>query len=375
MVRFLAKRTVLALFTLWGVTVLIFILFQALPGDAAISLLGSQAGNPEAVARMRSYLGLDRPAYIQYFVWLGDLLQGDLGQSARFDQPVSRLILDKALNSIILLVGSAVVMFSVGIPLGIVAALSERSLFDRIGMGIIIVLGMVPIFWFGLLLIYLFALVLDVLPASRMYSFHDSNRTLSILVHLVLPAITTATISTTILARVIRASLLETLEAPFMQALIARGIPVRRRIWRHAMRNILPIIGQRVRPSDRLAVQRRDLHGGHLQLARHRAADLRRRLRAGRPRGARRDSRRRRALRARQSRRRRGHRQPRPEAAGRDVRRGPSMKWARTFVTDAPPKAPAGEPSWREAARQAWRAPTRPTVSRSWASPSSSSSG
>ena len=241
MVRFLAKRTVLALFTLWGVTVLIFILFQALPGDAAISLLGSQAGNPEAVARMRSYLGLDRPAYIQYFVWLGDLLQGDLGQSARFDQPVSKLILDKALNSIILLVGSAVVMFSVGIPLGIVAALRERSLFDRIGMGIIIVLGMVPIFWFGLLLVYLFALVLDVLPASRMYSFHDSNRTLSILVHLVLPAITTATISTTILARVIRASLLETLEAPFMQALIARGIPVRSRIWRHAMRNILPI--------------------------------------------------------------------------------------------------------------------------------------
>ena len=241
MALFLAKRALLALFTLWGVSLLIFVLFQALPGDAAISLLGSQAGNPEAVARMRSYLGLDRPAYVQYFVWLGGVLQGDLGQSARFDQPVALLMLDKALNSIILLAGSAVIMFSVGIPLGVISALRVQSLFDRIGMGVIIVLGMVPVFWFGLVLVYIFALVLDILPASRMYSFHESNRTVSVLIHLILPAFTTATISTTILARVIRSSMLETLEATFMQALIARGIPARIRIWRHAFRNILPI--------------------------------------------------------------------------------------------------------------------------------------
>ncbi len=241
MAQFLIKRGMLALFTLWGVTVLIFILFQALPGDAAISLLGSQAGNPEAVARMRSYLGLDRPAYVQYFVWLGGVLQGDLGQSARFDQPVAALIYDKAMNSVILLAGSALIMFCVGIPLGIIAALREKSLFDRIGMSIVIVLGMMPVFWFGLMLVYVFALVLDVLPASRMYSFRDSNMTLSILIHLILPAITTATISTTILARVVRSSMLEALEAPYMQALIARGIPVQARIWRHAFRNILPI--------------------------------------------------------------------------------------------------------------------------------------
>ncbi len=241
MARFLLKRSLLALFTLWGVTVLIFILFQALPGDAAISLLGSQAGNPEAVARMRSYLGLDRPAHIQYFVWLGGVMQGDLGQSARFDQPVASLMFDKALNSVILLVGSAVIMFSVAIPLGVIAALREQSLFDRIGMSVVVVLGMMPVFWFGLVLVYIFALVLDVLPASRMYSFQDSNRTLSVLIHLILPALTTATISTTILARVIRASMLEALEAPYMQALVARGIPTRKRIWRHAFRNILPI--------------------------------------------------------------------------------------------------------------------------------------
>ena len=241
MALFLAKRALLALFTLWGVSLLIFVLFQALPGDAAISLLGSQAGNPEAVARMRSYLGLDRPAYVQYFVWLGGVLHGDLGQSARFDQPVALLMLDKALNSIILLAGSAVIMFSVGIPLGVISALRVQSLFDRIGMGVIIVLGMVPVFWFGLVLVYIFALVLDILPASRMYSFHESNRTVSVLIHLILPAFTTATISTTILARVIRSSMLETLEATFMQALIARGIPARIRIWRHAFRNILPI--------------------------------------------------------------------------------------------------------------------------------------
>ena len=150
-------------------------------------------------------------------------------------------MLDKALNSVILLVGSAVIMFGVGIPLGIAAALREQSLFDRIGMGVVIVLGMVPVFWFGLVLVYIFALVLDVLPASRMYSFHDSNRTVSVLIHLILPAFTTATISTTILSRIIRSSMLETLEAPFMQALIARGIPARTRIWRHAFRNILPI--------------------------------------------------------------------------------------------------------------------------------------
>ena len=241
MARFLAKRFLLALFTLWGVTVLIFILLQALPGDAAISLLGSQAGNPEAVERMRSYLGLDRPAYIQYFVWLGDVLQGDLGRSARFDDPVVSVLAGKSLNSLILLIGSAVIMFGVGVPLGVLAALRIGSLFDRVGMAVVIVMGMMPVFWFGLVLIYVFALVLDVLPASQMYSYREGNRVLSVLVHLVLPAVTTAAISITILARVMRSAMIEVLEAPFMQALAARGIPARLRIWRHALRNILPI--------------------------------------------------------------------------------------------------------------------------------------
>ena len=241
MARFLARRILLALFTLWGVTVLIFVLLQALPGDAAVSLLGSQAGNPEAVARMRSYLGLDRPAHIQYFVWLGDVLQGDLGRSARFDDPVVNVLKDKAVNSLILLAGSAVIMFGIGVPLGILAGLWMGSLFDRIGMGIVIVMGMMPVFWFALMLVYIFSLYLDWFPASRMYSFRDENHTLSVLHHLILPAITTAAISITILARVIRSAMIEALQAPYMQALIARGIPARLRIWRHALRNILPI--------------------------------------------------------------------------------------------------------------------------------------
>lgn len=241
MARFIARRFLLALFTLWGVTILIFILLQALPGDAAISLLGSQAGNPEAVERMRSYLGLDRPPHIQYFVWLGDLLQGDLGRSARFDDPVLEVLAATSGNSLILLAGSAVIMFAVGVPLGILSALWMGGLFDRVGMGIVIVLGMMPAFWFALVLVYVFALTLDWLPASRMYSFRDENRTLSVLIHLILPAITTAAISTTILARVIRSAMIEALQAPHMQALIARGIPAHRRIWRHAIRNIMPI--------------------------------------------------------------------------------------------------------------------------------------
>jgi peptide/nickel transport system permease protein len=224
MLRLLVRRILLALCTLWGVTILIFVLLQALPGDMAISLLGSQSGNPEAVARMRSYLGLDQPAHIQYFVWLGDVLQGDLGRSARFDDPVLEVLKDKSVNSLILLAGSMVIMFS-----------------DRIGMGIIIVLGMMPVFWLSLMLIYIFALSLDWLPASRMYSFRDKNYTLSVLAHLILPAIATAAISLTIVARVVRSAMLEALQAPYMQALIARGIPLRVRVWRHAFRNILPI--------------------------------------------------------------------------------------------------------------------------------------
>ena len=241
MLRLLVRRFLLALFTLWGVTILIFVLLQALPGDMAVSLLGSQSGNPEAVARMRSYLGLDQPAHVQYFIWLGDVLQGDLGQSARFDDPVLEVLKDKSVNSLILLAGSVIIMLSVGVPLGIFAALRMGGLFDRIGMGIIIVLGMMPVFWLSLMLIYIFALSLDWLPASRMYSFRDKNHTLSVLVHLILPAIATAAISLTILARVVRSAMLEALQAPYMQALVARGIPLRVRVWRHAFRNILPI--------------------------------------------------------------------------------------------------------------------------------------
>ena len=176
----LAKRTLLALFTLWGVTVLIFILFQALPGDAAVSLLGSQAGNPEAVARMRSYLGLDRPRPCSIFHVarrhpargpgtvrpirparrIAHSRQGvELHYPARREAPSScSASASRSASS---------------------AALRERSLFDRIGMGIIVVLGMVPcVLGSGSCWSMSSRLSSMSCPPAGMYSFHDSNRTL-----------------------------------------------------------------------------------------------------------------------------------------------------------------------------------------------------
>ncbi len=230
-----------ALLTLWGVTVVIFVLLQLLPGDAATSLLGTQSGNPEALERMRNYLGLDRPAYIQYFVWMGDVLQGDLGISSQFRVPVSDVLWDKAKNSLILMAGSLVVMLGVGVPLGIASALRRNSLFDRGTMAVTLVAATMPVFLLGLLLMYAFALRWELFPASGMYSYTGERTLGSLLHHLVLPSISTAAISLAIIARVVRSTMVDVLNTPFMQALAARGIPGHLRILRHAVRHILPV--------------------------------------------------------------------------------------------------------------------------------------
>lgn len=241
MAKFIVQRLLLTGLTLLGVSLVIFALIQLLPGDAATTLLGSQSGNPEAVARMRAYLGLDQPVHIRYVRWLWNLLQGDFGMSVQLSSPVAPILWAKAVNSGVLALASIILMLGFGLPVGVSMALHRHSLLDRITMFVSLVLANLPVFWLGLIVMYVFSLRLDVFPTSGMYSAYGERTFLGLLHHLILPAIVTAVISFAILMRIVRSAMTDVLDALHMQALAARGIPRIYRIYRHALRAILPV--------------------------------------------------------------------------------------------------------------------------------------
>ncbi len=239
MAKFMVRRLGYMVLTMWGVTVVVFLMLQLLPGDATTALLGFQAGNKEVVERLREFLGLDKPLWAQYWHWVSNILQGDLGYSIQLSTPVASVIKGKVINSLVLTGGSAFLMLAVGVPVGMWAALKRNSLFDRASMFFSLVLGAMPVFWLGLVLMYYFSLRYRVFPASGMVSITGGGLG-DRFMHLVLPAITTSAISLAILIRVVRSAMLDVLNTPYMLALKARGIPQKRRVFRHAFRNILP---------------------------------------------------------------------------------------------------------------------------------------
>lgn len=241
MAKLILHRTLLAVLTLFGVSLVIFGLIHMIPGDAATTLLGFQSGNPEAMARMQEYLGLDRPLYEQYLIWLGNVLRGDFGMSLQLSTPIAPLLWSKSVNSGILALASLCIVLGLGIPTGAALALRRDSLLDRGAMFVSLVFANLPVFWFGLLLMYVFSLRLHLFPTGGMSSPRAGGTFVDLIHHLILPATLTAMISFAIMVRVVRSAMIDVLGSLHMQALVARGIPARFRIGRHALRAILPI--------------------------------------------------------------------------------------------------------------------------------------
>ena len=208
--------------------------------ETGTAMLGMAASDPKAVAAVTRELGLDRPLPTQYWLWLRRALGGDFGMSTEFHVPVSSLLFPKLEHTLILTAGSLVYAIVIGTILGITTALYHRSLFDRLAMLFTLIGASAPVFWIGLLLSYLFAIKLRLLPALGMTSVLGPPTVLSVLEHLILPAFANAIIALAVIARIVRSAMLEALVQPYVLAARARGLPRWRQVVVHAFRHVLP---------------------------------------------------------------------------------------------------------------------------------------
>lgn len=241
LVGYVARRLLGAIPVLLGVSAVVFLAMQLVPGDIAKALLGPLA-TEETVAEFRHYLGLDQPVPVQYGHWLWRALHGDLGLSFSSNMPVSELLIDRLRNSGILLVGSLLIAIPLGIAVGLISAIWSGSRFDRAAMGTTLLAANIPTFVFGLGLVIIFAVELKWFPVQGMEDLRGDGGRFDLLHHLVLPALTTAIPPAAIIARMVRAAMLETLNQEYIKAARANGLPERTVTLSYALRNALPPI-------------------------------------------------------------------------------------------------------------------------------------
>jgi ABC-type dipeptide/oligopeptide/nickel transport system permease component len=231
-VRYLARRLALTIPVLLGVATLVFALIHLIPGDPAQAMLGEEASE-EDVQALRERLGLDRPLLEQYGGFLRGAVRGDLGRSLRTDEPVAQAILDRLPATLELAAAAMIVAIGVALPLGIIAAVGRGTFVDHAATTLSLTGVSIPNFWLGPLLALVFAVELGWLPVS-------GRGTVG---HLILPAISLGAALAAILARMTRASLLEELREPYVQAARARGVSRTRAVLRHAFRNsLIPVV-------------------------------------------------------------------------------------------------------------------------------------
>lgn len=260
MSKYIFRRLLETLPVLFGVTVLVFMLIHLIPGDPATSILGERA-TPENVERLREQLGLNRPLSEQYLIWVGNLLQGDLGQSVRGNIPVMDSLRVRFPATIELSLFAIFLATSIGVPIGILSAVKRNSLIDTLTMFGALLGVSIPIFVLGLLLIFIVGvqwgwlpfvgrittgipvqtitglITVDALLTGNWRAFNDA------LAHLILPSITLMTIPLAIIARITRSAMLEVLNQDYIRTARAKGLSERKVITVHALRNaLLPVV-------------------------------------------------------------------------------------------------------------------------------------
>ena len=237
----IARRLLLSLVVLFGVSMMVFFATQALPGDPAVQILG-QTATPEQLTALRQQLGLDQPLLSQYVDWLGNLLTGSLGESLTSPQLVGSLVVDRGLASLALVLASALISIPLSVVLGSVGALRRDRAFDHGSQAVLLVLTAMPEFVIGLGLLILFGTtVFPVLPTVALIPSGGSAFT-----HpreLALPVLTLVLAVIPYLTRLQRASMIDVLESEYVQMARLKGLPERVVVRRHALRNsLVPVI-------------------------------------------------------------------------------------------------------------------------------------
>jgi peptide/nickel transport system permease protein len=238
--NFLARRLLATIPVLLIVAVLVFLMLRLTPGDPA-AILAGDAANTEQIERIRESLGLNRPIVVQFGIWFGNLLSGDLGESFYYKQKVTALIGQRLEPTISLAALTTLFAVLVSVPLGVLAAWHFGGWFDRALMGFSVLGFSIPIFVLAYLLIWFVSLQLGWLPVQGYHRIADGFGLY--LKHLLLPAFTLSIIYVALIARVTRASVLEALGEDYIRTARAKGLPELRVLVRHALANAaVPIV-------------------------------------------------------------------------------------------------------------------------------------
>jgi ABC-type dipeptide/oligopeptide/nickel transport system permease component len=233
MLSFLAGRLTMGFLTVFVTTILVTLLIHLVPGDPVqIMYAQSQGTTPEQMEEVRRSLGLDKPIPVQYAMFIGRLIEGDLGNTIRGGQPVLDVILQRLPNTIVLAVAAMAIAILIGVPIGFFAAYKQGTIWD-VALMITAIAGIsMPHFWLGLILLFYFAVDLGWLPVSGGGPLN-----------LVLPALTLGLSNAAIFARLTRSSMIDVLSQDFVQTAIAKGLPKKLVLRRHVLRaGLIPII-------------------------------------------------------------------------------------------------------------------------------------
>ncbi|KOS26312.1 peptide ABC transporter permease [Bacillus anthracis] len=232
MLMFIFRRILQLIPVLFGVVFVVFLIRQMVPGDPAL-LIAGEGASKETVEQIRHQLGLDKPFIMQYFSYIGNILQGDFGVSIRSNRPVLDEVLIRLPITIELALCSIVITVVIGMIAGIISATKQYSWTD-VSIMIIALLGVsLPSFWFGLMLIFYFSVQIQIFPVSGWGTW----------MHMVLPALTLGASGAAIVARMTRSSMFDVIRQDYIRTARAKGLKERVVIYKHALRNaLIPVI-------------------------------------------------------------------------------------------------------------------------------------
>ncbi|MFD1739704.1 ABC transporter permease [Bacillus salitolerans] len=260
MFAYTIRRLLLLVPVLLGMTLIVFFMIRAIPGNPAQVILG-QLATAEAIESLTKELGLDKPWHVQYFSYLGDLLRGDLGESLRTRVPITEEIWPYLAATIELSLAAMLIAIFIGVNAGIISAWFQNSWFDYSAMVLALVGVSIPIFWLGLMEQWVFSINLGWLPTSGRESVMnpvdpvthlfvidtllqgDTEKLGTVLKHLVLPACALATIPMAIIARITRSSMLEVMRSDYIRTARAKGMKMFWVVYKHSLKNaVIPVL-------------------------------------------------------------------------------------------------------------------------------------
>lgn len=233
MAKYILRRLIIALFLILTISTLVFVMLRvAVPGDPAVIMAGDRA-SPELIEQIRKNLGLDRPVPEQLLIFFVRAIQGDLGRSVKFGEPVFAVITKAFPFTVLLTFLSVTVGTLIGLGVGVITAVKRGSWIDKVSIVLVVFFYSIPSFWMGLMLILIFAVALRVLPVQGANSWQS----------LVLPVATLGIGQAALIARLTRSSMIETLSAPYVQTARSKGLSERVVVLGHALKNtLIPIV-------------------------------------------------------------------------------------------------------------------------------------